>query len=179
MSGRSWQDHGLTWAAVKGAHFNTCLKEILSSMGENGERKIPWDYDRKARNAQALTKIEELGTKDIDKVVWELRIRKELEEEGWTVCYSDGSGLDYKAARAYTRKCFLGLLGTRATHYDGELIGIAQALEEAREIQILAILTDSKPAISTINKLDIGEAQPRSKIEARILGELCRRSSGN
>ena len=76
--GRSWQDHVLTWAAVKGTHYNTCLEEILSSMGENGERKIPWDFDRKAHKAQALTKIEELGTKDTDKVVWELRIRKEL-----------------------------------------------------------------------------------------------------
>ena len=44
---------------------------------------------------------------------------------------------------------------------------------------MLAILTDSKPAISTVNKLDTGEAQPRSEIEARILGELSRRSSGN
>ena len=186
--GRSWQDHGLTWAAVKGTHYNTCLEEILSSMGEIGERKIPWNFDRKARNAQALTKIEELGTKDTDKVVWELHIRKEPEEEGWTICYSDGLGLDDKAAGAYTWKCFLGFheektgsnyLGTRATHYDRELIGIARALEEAREIQMLEILTDSKPAILTINKLDTGEAQPRSEIEARILGELCRRSSGN
>ena len=38
--GRSWQDHGLTWAAVKGAHYNTCLEEILAAMGENGERDI-------------------------------------------------------------------------------------------------------------------------------------------
>ena len=38
---------------------------------------------------------------------------------------------------------------------------------------------DSKPAISTINKLDTGEAPPRSEIEARILRELDRRSSGN
>ena len=67
-------------------------------------------------------------------------------------------------------------LGTRATHYDGELSGIAQALEDSREIQMLAILTDSKPAISTIKKLDTGVAPPRSEIEARITKELCRRS---
>ena len=126
-----------------------------------------------------------MGTGDTDKMVWELRIRKELEEEGWTTCYSDGSGLEDKAAGAYTRKSYLGFheektgskyLGTRATHYDGELSGIAQALEDSREVQMLAILTDSKPAISTIKKLDTGTAPPRSEIEARILKELCRRT---
>ena len=124
--GRDWKDHSTAWIPVKKPHYNTCLEEILSSIGENGERKISWDFNRKTRAPQALTKIEELGTKDTDKVVWELRIQKELEEEGWTVCYSDGSGLDDKAAGAYTRKCFSGLhekktgsnyLGTRATHY--------------------------------------------------------------
>ena len=67
-------------------------------------------------------------------------------------------------------------LGTRATHYDGELSGIAQALGESREVNMLVILTDSKPAISTIKKLDSGTAPPRSEIEAQILNELCRRS---
>ena len=41
---------------------------------------------------------------------------------------------------------------------------------------MLAILTDSKPAILTIRKLDTGAALPRSEIEARILKELCRRT---
>ena len=41
---------------------------------------------------------------------------------------------------------------------------------------MLVILTDSKPAISTIRKLDSGAAPPRSEIEARILNELCRRT---
>ena len=66
-------------------------------------------------------------------------------------------------------------IGTRATHYDGELSGIAQALEELREVSMLAILTDSKPAISTLRKLDTGAAPPRSEIEARILKEICSR----
>ena len=126
----------------------------------------------------------ELGTKDTLKVVWDLRIR-ELEEEGWTTCYTDGSGLENKASGAFTRSNHTGLhkersgskyLGTRATHFDGELNGIAQALEESREVNLLTILTDSKPAISTIRKLDSGTVPPRSEIEARILDELCRRS---
>ena len=58
-------------------------------------------------------------------------------------------------------------LNIKATHYDGELNGIAQALEEAREVNMLAILTDSKPAISALNG-----APPRSKIEARILTKI-------
>ena len=144
-NGRSWKDHSLAWAQVpRHRQYNTCLEEILATMGENGERKIPWDFDREIHTPQALTEIEELGTGDTDKVVWDLRIRNELEEEGWTICYSDGSGLEDKAAGAYTRKSYLGFhkektgseyLGTRATHYDGGLSGIAQALEDSKEIQ--------------------------------------------
>ena len=73
-------------------------------MGENGERRINWDFDRMPRTPQALVE-KELGTgetlrwygssycivlcllpvlnpKSYDGV-WELRIRRELEEEGW------------------------------------------------------------------------------------------------
>ena len=98
------------------------------------------------------------------------------------------SVLDDKASGAYIQKSYLGFhekktgseyLGIKANHYDGELSGIAQALEETREVQMLAILTDSKPAISTLRKLDNGAAPPRPEIEARILNELCRRSDTN
>ena len=172
---------------MKGPHYNTCLEGILATMGENGEREISWNFDRNIRTPRAITNLE-LGTKDTLKVVWELRIRNELEEEGWTTCYTDGSGLDEKASGAFTRNSHTGLhenksgtryLGTRATHHDGELSGIAQALEESREVNLLAILTDSKLAISTIRKLNSGEAPPRSEIEARISGELCKRSQNN
>ena len=39
--GRDWKDHSAVWIPVKKPHYNTCLEEILSSLGENGERKIP------------------------------------------------------------------------------------------------------------------------------------------
>ena len=183
--GRSWKDHSLAWAHIlKHRQYTTCLEEILATMGETGERKISWEFDQDIRAPQAISNIE-LGTKDTLKVVWELRIRNELEEEAWTTCYTNGSGLDDKASGAFTRNSHTRFhenttgsryLGTRATHYDGELSGIAQALEVSREVSMLAVLTDSKPAISKIKKLDSGAAPPRSKIEARILNELCRRS---
>ena len=44
---------------------------------------------------------------------------------------------------------------------------IAQALEGARGVSMLAILMDSKPAISGLRKLDKGLTPPRSEIEAR------------
>ena len=44
---------------------------------------------------------------------------------------------------------------------------------------MLAILTDSKPAISTVKKLDSGAAPPWSEIEARLLKELCKRTGNN
>ena len=96
----------------------------------------------------------------------------------------DGSGLDDKATGVYTWRCYLDFyedksgseyLGSRTTHYDGELSGIAQALEGAREVGMLAILMDSKPAISTLRKMDRGVA-PRSEIEARILKKFCNRT---
>lgn len=126
----------------------------------------------------------DLATGDTLKVVCELRIQKELAEEGWTPCYTDGSGLDDKASGAYVRKNHLGLhegkarseyLGIKAIHHDGELSGKAQALEESREVNTLAILTDSKSAISTLRKLDTEVAPPRLEIKARILKELCKR----
>ena len=66
-------------------------------------------------------------------------------------------------------------LGKKATHYDRDLAGIAQVMEEAREVNMLAILTDRKPGISTLRKLDRGLTPPRSKIETREMEELCRR----
>ena len=48
-------------------------------------------------------------------------------------------------------------------------------MEEAREVNMLAILTDSKPGISTLRKLDRGHTPPRSEIEAGVLEELCTR----
>ena len=52
--GRSWQDHGLTWAAVKGPHYNTCLEGILAATGENGEREIIWDFHKGRKQIQNL-----------------------------------------------------------------------------------------------------------------------------
>ena len=130
--GRDWKDHSAAWIPIKKPHFNTCLEEILAVTGENGEREISWNFDCRVKTPWAITMLE-LGTKDTLKVIWDLRIR-ELEEEGWTVCYTDGSGLENKAAGAFTRSSHTGLhkdrtgskyLGTRATHFDGELNGIA------------------------------------------------------
>ena len=137
-SGRGWKNHSLAWAQAQNSRnpppqqqYNTSLEEILAAMGENGERRITWDFDRAPLTLNAITE-KELGSGETLKVVWELRIRRELEEEGWTVCYTDGSGLDDKASGAYTRRCHLGIhedragseyLGIKATHYDGELSG--------------------------------------------------------
>ena len=39
IGGRSWKDHGLPSAAVKGSYYNTSLEEILASMRENGKER--------------------------------------------------------------------------------------------------------------------------------------------
>ena len=61
-------------------------------------------------------------------------------------------------------------LGTKSTHFDRELEGIALALEKHTHTgtYLLAILTDSKPAIRVLEKLDSGTEAPRLAIEARI-----------
>ena len=51
-------------------------------------------------------------------------------------------------------------MGTRATYYDGELAGIALALEDQKDNLMLAILFDSKPALRAMKKLDRGQAAP-------------------
>ena len=182
--GRSWQDHNLTWAAVKGVHYNTCLEEILANMGENGERQITWDFTRERKQLHTLY-TGNLGTKDTLQVVWEMRVR-DLEEEGWTTAFTDGSGLNDKTAGGFCsnpnrtdkeRQLEISgkrYLGTRATHFDGELEGIALALGKHTEAdtQLLAMLTDSKPAIRTVEKLDSGTEAPRSAIEASIQKSL-------
>ena len=107
---------------------------------------------------------------------------KDLEEEGWTTAFTDRSGLNDKAAGGFCsnpnrsdkeRQPDLEgseYLGIKSTHFDGELEGIALALEKHTHTgtNLLAILTDSKPAIRVLEKLDSGTEAPRSAIEARI-----------
>ena len=49
--------------------------------------------------------------------------------------------------------------GTRVTHYDGELAGIALALEGHDDTLMLEILSDSKPALRAIERLDRGRTE--------------------
>ena len=142
--GRDWTDHSAAWIPVKQPHNNTCLEEILASTGENGERKIVWDFHRGTKQIQNLEHRDpDLGTKDTPRIVWEIRIRDLEEDEGWTTAFTDGSGLDNKAAGGFCSnpnkpprildptpdRSGKKYLGTRATHIDGELEGIALALE--------------------------------------------------
>ena len=97
--GLSWCDHGLTWAAVKPPHYRTCLEDILAAMGENGERQIDWHFPREGKANHTIQRGD-LGTKDTIQIVWEMRIR-DPEEEGWTTAFTDGSGLNDKAAGGF------------------------------------------------------------------------------
>ena len=68
-------------------------------MGENGERQIEWDFTRERKRIHTIQRGD-LGTKDTIQVVWEMKVR-ELEEEGWTTAFTDGSGLNDKGARSF------------------------------------------------------------------------------
>ena len=120
------------------------------------------------------------------RIVWEMRIPELEAEEGWTTAFTDGSELDNKAAGGFclnpTRPDKTHIpnlsgdryLGTRGTHIDGEtdgeLEGIALALKAHNEknTDMLAILSDCRPAIRVTEKLDSGTEGPRASIEARI-----------
>ena len=105
--GRKWTDHSAAWVMTKKPHYNTCLQENLAAIGENGKRRIPWNFNRDTRSPRAITTLE-IDTKDTNKVVWDLHIR-ELEEEGWTTCYTDSSGLEDKVSGAFTRSNWANL----------------------------------------------------------------------
>ena len=121
-----------------------------------------------------------------------MRIRDLEEDEKWTTAFTDGSGLDNKAAGGFCsnpnkppRSLDLATpdltgkkyLGTRATHTDGELEGIALALEAHIQTGMLAILSDCRPAIRTTENIDSGTQGPRLHIEARIQKALENRSN--
>ena len=81
-AGRSWKDHSLAWAQVQDSTtIQHQLEEILAAMGENGERRIDWNFDPTPCTPPVIVESE-LGTGETPKVAWELRIRRELEEEG-------------------------------------------------------------------------------------------------
>ena len=99
---------------------------------------------------------------------------------------TDGSGLDDKAAGGVCSNSnrqdkdrqseVMGskYLGTKSTHIDGELEGIALVLEKHTEngTNMVALLSNCKRAIRTVEKLNRGEEAPRSHIEARIINAL-------
>ena len=112
----------------------------------------------------------ELGTNDTPWIVWEMRAR-EL-EEAWATAFTDGSGLDNKAVGGFcanpnrlTKGPDTDLsgdqyLGIKATHFEGELAGIALALEDHTVTNMVALLTDCKPTIQVVVKIDSGTAAP-------------------
>ena len=113
-------------------------------------------------------------------------MNRELEEDQWrTTAFTDGSALDNKAAGGFCanpnkldknkdQPDRMGgkYLGIKATHFDGELEGIALALEKHKNTNMVALLSDCKPAKRVVEKLDSGMEAPRSDIEARILNVL-------
>ena len=79
---------------------------------------------------------------------WEMRIR-EL-DEGWTTVFTDGSGLDDKAAGGFCAnpnkldkdrqpdQSGDQYLGIKATNFDGEIVGMALALEGHTDTNMVA-----------------------------------------
>ena len=51
VTSKSWKDHSLAWVQAQNSsrghqwQYSTNLEEILAAMGENGERKIDWNFN--------------------------------------------------------------------------------------------------------------------------------------
>ena len=74
VKGRSWKAHSTAWARVpRHCQYNTSLEEILATTGENGEKRITWDFERVPEKDRVPGK--ELGTGETPKTAWELRER--------------------------------------------------------------------------------------------------------
>ena len=60
-------------------------------------------------------------------------------------------------------------MGSKATHFDGELAGIALVPKGDTGTLTVALLSDCKPAIQVVEKIDLGLTRmaSRSSIEAR------------
>lgn len=87
-------------------------------------------------------------------------------DEGWRVCYTEGTGIQGMVARAAYSTDREGGLRDTATVAEGELQEIHLALT-TEDSDMVAILSDSQAAIQSISNMSKG-ALPRSGIEADI-----------
>lgn len=108
-----------------------------------------------------------------------------LLDEGWRVCYTDGTGRQGHSASAMVSEdrrgnptlSSLSYLGEEATVADGEREAIVLALKSHRDAPMIAILSDSSSAISTAMEISRGARPPRSGIEIELGDLLAERHS--
>jgi len=97
-----------------------------------------------------------------------------LLDEGWRVCYTDGTGREGEtAAGVYSHdrkgnppRSYGSFAGNISSVEDGERLAIALALEK-EEAEMIAIASESQAAIQSIRNISKG-VPPRSQIECRI-----------
>ena len=161
----------------QGPHTTTSAwRRFLAS---NGEREIEWDFHRGRKQTHNI-QSKELETKDTPRSPDSMRDEDKRAGRGgvdyrfyrWIRPEWRGSRriLEQARQRQTTRPVGGQLPGIKATHYDGEFEGIALALERHTDVDtnMVALLSDCKPAIWVVEKLDSGAEAPRSSIEARI-----------
>ncbi|KAF8415586.1 hypothetical protein EV426DRAFT_663716 [Tirmania nivea] len=120
-----------------------------------------------------------------DKGRWQAKIGS-LMEEGWRICYTDGTGRDNQHASAFyseDRRNNPSLeghsyLGGEATVADAERQAISLSLAAHRESSMVFILSDSQSAISSALNISQGGA-PISTIETDIMNLLAERHLNN
>ena len=119
------------------------------------------------------------------KLPWLTKIA-ELQDQGFTTAYSDGTGRELHAAaatvaasRRYTPPPpSHKYLGTLATVADAERQGILLSLRTLRHDHSVLLLSDCQAAIDTVTNLTKGQP-PRSGIESEIKSLIQERNNSN
>ena len=128
-----------------------------------------------------LTILEPQDERSKHQAYWAVGLSN-LIDEGWRLCYTDGTGREQQvAAGVYSEdrkgnppRTYGAFGGSSCSVADGERLAIALASEE-EEVDMIWQLSDSQAAIQAVRNLSKGKP-PRSHIECRIKKALLDRT---
>ena len=132
--GRDWRDHGAYWVQnCKTDGYTSVASRIAATVVQDSEATISW------RGEVELCEVEEVKigcTAACKADIWEIKIEEAAGEQD-AIMFTDGSkAKDGKVARGWAKDTFQAgprdggrYLGEGATVWDGEVAGMAEALE--------------------------------------------------
>ena len=147
--------------------YTSVASRMLAQLGLEENKELSWGGTCPETEIQEIQL--ELGGTD-DRIWWETQLQDEQVTEGRRLVYSDGSMLeDGKVGGGWYGKGWMGCIpqghshvGDIATVWDGEIAGMAGAVEGFERGEKILLLADSKAAISAVRKAGrTGKARTR------------------